>query len=126
MKRNAKFCLTLLLVSAVCLSGMTISGLAEEESIPAEELLLVTDGLTTPSNATSTLPTTGSDIVIKGDVNGDGSVDLKDVTSLFQYVNQQISTVKQPAAADVNGDGVVDLKDATRLYQYVNKQITTL
>jgi hypothetical protein len=29
-----------------------------------------------------------------GDVNGDGVVDLKDVTLLFQYVNKQISTLK--------------------------------
>jgi hypothetical protein len=126
MKRNAKFCLTLLLVSAVCLSGMTISGLAQEEATPAEEFLLVTDGSTSPSDTTSTLPTTGSDTIVKGDVNGDGSVNLKDVTSLFQYVNKQTSTVKQPAAADVNGDGVLNLKDVTKLFQYVNKQITKL
>jgi hypothetical protein len=29
-----------------------------------------------------------------GDVNGDGVVNLKDVTLLFQYVNKQISTLK--------------------------------
>jgi hypothetical protein len=129
MKRNAKFCLTLLLVSAVCLSGMTISGLAQEEATPAEEFLLVTDGATTSdatSGTTSTLPTTGSDTIVKGDVNGDGSVNLKDVTKLFQYVNKQISTVQQPAAADVNGDGVLSLKDVTKLFQYVNKQISKL
>jgi hypothetical protein len=128
MKRNAKFCLTLLLVSAVCLSGMTISGLAQEEATPAEEFPLVTDSTASDatSDTSSTLPTTGSDTVIKGDVNGDGSVNLKDVTSLFQYVNKQTSTVKQPAAADVNGDGVLNLKDVTKLFQYVNKQISTL
>jgi hypothetical protein len=133
MKRNAKFCLTLLLVSAVCLSGMTISGLAQEEATPAEEFPLVTDATPadavvatptpTPSYTTDTSP---SDAIIKGDVNGDGSVNLKDVTSLFQYVNKQTTTVNQPASADVNGDGVLNLKDVTKLFQYVNKQISTL
>jgi hypothetical protein len=132
MKRNAKFCLTLLLVSAVCLSGMTISGLAQEEPVTTEEALLVTDAtsadavVATPTPTPSYTTDTSSDAIIKGDVNGDGSVNLKDVTSLFQYVNKQTSTVKQPAAADVNGDGVLNLMDVTKLFQYVNKQISTL
>jgi uncharacterized repeat protein (TIGR02543 family) len=63
---------------------------------------------------------------VKGDINGDGTIDLKDVTLLFQYVNKQISSLNNRAAADVNGDGVVNLKDVTRLFQFVNKQINTL
>jgi hypothetical protein len=64
----------------------------------------------------------------KGDVDGDGDITLKDVTLLFQYVNQQITKdkVKVFAAADVDGDKDVTLKDVTKLFQYVNQQINSL
>jgi hypothetical protein len=66
--------------------------------------------------------------VVLGDVDGDGQVTLKDVTLLFQYVNQQITKdkVKVFAAADVDGDKDVTLKDVTKLFQYVNQQINSL
>ena len=60
-----------------------------------------------------------------GDVTGDGTVNLKDVTKLFQYVNKQIDTLGD-ADGDITGDGVVNLKDVTKLFQYVNKQIDSL
>jgi uncharacterized protein YkwD len=71
-------------------------------------------GKTTPTYSASTIP---------GDVNGDNTVSLKDVTVLFQYVNKQISTMPNGAVADVNNDDQITLKDVTRLFQYVNKQI---
>jgi Ca2+-binding EF-hand superfamily protein len=65
---------------------------------------------------------------LKGDVNGDGHVTLKDVTLLFQYVNNQITKDKLKVfdAADVNGDSKVTLKDVTKVFQYVNNQIASL
>ena len=53
---------------------------------------------------------------VPGDVNGDGTRNLKDVTLLRRYLaggweNVTIDTV----AADVNGDGSVNLKDVTIL-----------
>jgi hypothetical protein len=65
---------------------------------------------------------------LKGDVNGDGKVTLKDVTQMFQYVNNQITKDKLKVfdAADVNGDSKVTLKDVTKVFQYVNNQINSL
>ena len=60
-----------------------------------------------------------------GDVTGDGTVNLKDVTKLFQYVNKQIDTLGD-ADGDITGDGEINLKDVTKLFQYVNKQIDSL
>jgi hypothetical protein len=61
-----------------------------------------------------------------GDVNGDGEVNLKDVTKLFQYVNKQISSLEHEEVSDINHDGAINLKDVTKLFQYVNKQISSL
>jgi hypothetical protein len=61
-----------------------------------------------------------------GDVNGDGEVNLKDVTKLFQYVNKQISSLEHEELSDINHDGAINLKDVTKLFQYVNKQISSL
>lgn len=76
-------------------------------------------------SCTETIPQLTSTLAL-GDVNGDGQVNLKDVTLLFQYVNKQISSLKHPEVSDINHDGSINLKDVTKLFQYVNKQISSL
>ena len=56
---------------------------------------------------------------IPGDINGDESVNMKDVTRLFQYMSDWDVAVVE-AALDVNGDGNVNMKDVTRLFQYMS------
>ena len=48
-----------------------------------------------------------------GDVNGDGTVNIEDVTALLQYLAEPATTVIQ--SGDVNGDGVISIKDVSRL-----------
>jgi len=55
---------------------------------------------------------------VPGDINGDGSTNLKDQTRLFQYLADWDVEVNEPAL-DTNGDGSVNLKDQTRLFQYL-------
>ena len=50
--------------------------------------------------------------LIAGDVNGDGCVDLKDITALTSADTYGRSSEEaKTASADVNGDGCFDLKD---------------
>lgn len=56
---------------------------------------------------------------LPGDINGDGVVNNKDVTRLFQYLSDWDVSVNE-AALDVNGDGTVNNKDLTRLFQYLS------
>lgn len=55
-----------------------------------------------------------------GDVNGDGDVNMKDVTGLYQYV-QGITSLDDAALkrANVISYDDINMKDVTRLYQYV-------
>lgn len=55
----------------------------------------------------------------KGDVNGDGKVNVADVTTL---VNVLHSEAEKPAAADVNGDSDVDADDVKALVELVLKE----
>jgi hypothetical protein len=64
--------------------------------------------------------------VALGNLDGDDTIDLKDVTLLFQFVNGQTDALDNESVADVNGDGNIDLKDVTKLFQLVNGQIDTL
>jgi hypothetical protein len=66
------------------------------------------------------------DAVQLGNINGDDTIDLKDVTLLFQFVNGQIDALDNESVADVNDDDTIDLKDVTKLFQLVNGQIDTL
>ena len=53
-----------------------------------------------------------------GDINGDGSVNNKDLTRLMKYIaGENVEVVE--AALDVNGDGTVNNKDLTRLMKYL-------
>ncbi len=67
---------------------------------------------------TKIIPKLPSDY-IPGDINGDGNVNNKDLTRLFQYLSDWDVEVNS-AALDVNGDGNVNNKDLTRLFQYLS------
>ena len=54
---------------------------------------------------------------IPGDINGDGKVNVKDLTRLAQYFADWDVYVDENAL-DTNGDGKVNVKDLTRLAQY--------
>ena len=64
------------------------------------------------------------DIFLYGDANGDGKVDIDDLTRLRKYIAES-STVIFPGA-DANGDGTVDIDDLTRLRRYVAEEAVVL
>ena len=62
--------------------------------------------------------------VIKGDVNGDGTTDLRDIILLRQYFanfdyDAGISSIEISEGADFNQDGTVDLSDLVALRGYL-------
>lgn len=56
---------------------------------------------------------------IAGDVNGNGSVDLKDVVVLRRFLAGGWNVTIDADNADVDGDGLVTLKDSTRISRYL-------
>jgi len=63
-------------------------------------------------------------IFIRGNIDGDGKVDVKDASVVLEYfISNMIGskmnlTEEQIDAADVNGDGVVDVLDASLILEY--------
>ena len=55
----------------------------------------------------------------KGDCNGDGAVDNKDVVALFRYVSSGAAT-EDDALYDFNGDGEINNKDVVELFRFVS------
>ena len=64
------------------------------------------------------------DIFLYGDVNGDGKVDIDDITRLRIYI-AELTTVIFPGA-DANGDGTVDIDDLTLLRKYFAEEAVVL
>lgn len=61
-----------------------------------------------------TLLSSGGDSA-SGDVNGDGQVNISDVTALMNYLLTEDVSLIIPDNADVNGDGTVNISDVTSL-----------
>ena len=58
-------------------------------------------------------------ITIAGDLNGDGKVNLKDVTILRRYIAGGWGIELDETTADLNGDGKINLKDVTLLRRFI-------
>jgi len=73
---------------------------------------------------TQTLTVEGA--VLKGDVNGDGKVDVTDATLVQMSAAELIElTADQQKAADVTGDNKIDVTDATLIQMYAAELIHT-
>ena len=65
--------------------------------------------------------------VIRGDVDQDGAVDIRDLRMVLRSVCGKIAlTEVQEQAADVETDGEVDIKDLRKILRYVCKKISVL
>lgn len=55
-----------------------------------------------------------------GDANGDGEIDISDVTAIQKYAAAyEKFNAAQLKYADVNKDGAVDINDATAVQKYI-------
>ncbi len=62
------------------------------------------------------------EICLLGDVTGDGRVNMKDWSTLYEHVNEQTILTDYPfSCADVNLDGRVNMKDWNRLYGHISE-----
>ena len=61
-------------------------------------------------------------IHLKGDINGDGKVNMKDWGAVYAHVNEtKLLTGYELKCAEVTGDGKVTMKDWNRIYAHVNE-----
>ena len=65
------------------------------------------------------------EVIMYGDVNGDGVIDIYDITKLNAYLKNNSIKINEKAA-DVNADGKITEEDATILYAYTRDEITEL
>ena len=59
---------------------------------------------------------------LKGDINGDGKVNIKDWNRLYNHINEteQLNEYEL-LCADINGDGKVNIKDWNRMYDHITE-----
>ena len=60
--------------------------------------------------------------VMKGDVNGDGNINIFDALMVLQHIKGDIDLSDVPAA-DVNGDGNINIFDALMILQHIKGDI---
>jgi hypothetical protein len=61
-----------------------------------------------------------SNTIVKGDVNGDGSITITDITKAAAHAKgKKLLSAEEQQRADINGDGVVNVTDITRIAAHV-------
>ena len=69
--------------------------------------------------ATAILPVNATESYIRGDANGDGHVDINDVTAIQRHLAElEHLSSNRIKAADVTGEGL-DISDATAIQMYL-------
>lgn len=72
------------------------------------------------SNNETTIKINGN--VLKGDINGDGKINVKDWNKMYEYINETAElTDDEFERGDVNNDGKVNGKDWNRLYEHITE-----
>lgn len=86
------------------------------EACLAQRRTLVTDLL---NNGAAAVPSAEESRYIRGDANGDGLLNIKDVTAIQRHLaDLETLNSSQITAADVNGGGL-DISDATAIQMYL-------
>ncbi len=66
-------------------------------------------------------------VIIKGDLSGNGSIEVDDVTTVQKVISELVeSTPELEYAADVNKDGKTDISDATLIQKYIAEMVDSL
>lgn len=99
-------------------------GPAEAQAAPAQTALLLSGYYVNVSATDRMALLAMPEVVLYGDLNGDGEIDIRDVSQLVLYCNGYITLSPDTlAAADVSGDGKVTVEDIELLVQYCNELI---
>ena len=77
-------------------------------------------GFNAGTSSSSSNSSVNNYISAHGDANGDGKVDINDVTAIQKSLSEQGKVVD--GKGDVNGDGRVTVKDATILQKYLGEE----
>lgn len=101
-------------------------GPAEAQTAPEQTALLLS-GYYVNVSATDLMALLAMpEVVLYGDLNGDGEIDITDAGLLIQYCNgMRELTEEQLAAVDLDGDGEISMDDAALLIRYCNGLINS-
>lgn len=103
---------------------VTTTVLATSDTVPlttttkeiTTEIQTNTTFTSTTTPITTTIPDTTTEIIVKGDISGNGKIDLYDAIEICKKImGMRTFTEEENKISDFNGDGVVDLYDAIEI-----------
>jgi len=107
------------LVTGITDMSYTVKNLAEAGTFYFKVRATYIDGTQSRWSKAKTVVLHGNQTWIKGDVNGDGDVNVNDVTVLINYILGKNPTPFVEANANVNGDEGINVNDVTALINMI-------
>ena len=109
------------LTNEVVTNGGSATIVDKDDKVKTSGTLTTGDKITVKAgNETSTYI-----IAIRGDINGDSTIDLKDFVLTQSHILKKMTlTDEKFMAADVNYDGVIDLKDFVLIQSHILQKLT--
>ena len=93
----------------------TVTGLNEGDKYSVRVKALYTDDTESEWSNAWQVQLHGASTVLPGDVNGDGVVDVQDVSATVAYILNNPIDSFNAAAADIDGNGTVDVQDVSAI-----------
>lgn len=107
------------LITGITDRNYTVTGLAAGGSFYYRVKAHYIDGTISPWSKSRYVVLSGGNDYLVGDVDGDGQVNISDVTALIDYLLSGNASSVSVTNADCDGDGQVNISDVTALIDYL-------
>lgn len=112
-------------VTTTTTTKVTSTTTKETTKVTTTSATVTTKPVTTTSVTTTKKPDT--DNIIYGDINGNGDVDMTDLSTFALIILNEIKPdERQEKCGDIDGDGKLTIADLSSCKQFVSKKITSL
>lgn len=97
-----------------------------EKNVTLSDIHLAVDGSSEDSSLSNVEASVTVSDILKGDVNGNGQVEVGDAVCILRKLGKKSNVVFIESAADINGNGSIEIGDAVLILKFLGHKINAL